>query len=45
MDTIFWLENVKGRDHAEDPNVDGKIILDGTLRRRASVNNEPSDSI
>jgi hypothetical protein len=24
---IFWLENLKGRDHSEDIGVDGKIIL------------------
>jgi hypothetical protein len=24
---IFWLENLKGRDHLEDLGVDGKIIL------------------
>jgi hypothetical protein len=26
--TIFWLENLKGRDHLEDLDVDGKIILE-----------------
>jgi hypothetical protein len=25
--TIFWLENLKGRDHSEDIGVDGRIIL------------------
>jgi hypothetical protein len=25
--TIFWLENLQGRDHLEDLGVDGKIIL------------------
>jgi hypothetical protein len=24
---IFWLENLKGRDHLEDLGIDGKIIL------------------
>jgi hypothetical protein len=24
---IFWLENLKGKDHVEDLGVDGKIIL------------------
>jgi hypothetical protein len=27
MNTIFWFENLKGRDHLEDPSVDGEIIL------------------
>jgi hypothetical protein len=31
MDTIFWSENLKGRDHSEDLGVDGEIILDWTL--------------
>jgi hypothetical protein len=25
---IFWLENRKGKDHSEDPGVDGKTILE-----------------
>jgi len=29
--TIFWLENLKGRDHLEDLGVDGNIILKWTL--------------
>jgi hypothetical protein len=28
---IFWLGNLKGRDHPEDLGVDGKIILDWIL--------------
>jgi hypothetical protein len=24
--TIFWLENLKGRDHLEDLGMDGKVI-------------------
>jgi len=24
---IFWLENLKGRDHLENLNIDGRIIL------------------
>jgi hypothetical protein len=24
----FWLGNLKGRDHAEDLGIDGRIILD-----------------
>jgi hypothetical protein len=27
VDTIFYLENLKGRDHSEDLGVDGRIIL------------------
>jgi hypothetical protein len=23
MNTLFWLENLKGRDHSEDLGVDG----------------------
>jgi len=26
MRTIFWVENVKGKDHSEDLGVDGKIL-------------------
>jgi hypothetical protein len=26
MHAIFWLEDLKGRDHLEDLGVDGKII-------------------
>jgi len=28
MYTVFWLENLKGRDHSEDLAVDGRIILE-----------------
>jgi len=28
VNTIFWFENVKGRDNPEDLSVDGKIILE-----------------
>jgi hypothetical protein len=28
MYRIFWSENLKGRDHSEDIDVDGKIILE-----------------
>jgi hypothetical protein len=28
MHTIFWLENLKGRDHLEDLGVGGRIILE-----------------
>jgi hypothetical protein len=29
----FWLESLKGRDHSEDPGVDGKRILEWILRK------------
>jgi len=25
--TVFWMEDLKGRDHSEDIGLDGKIIL------------------
>jgi hypothetical protein len=28
MHTIFWLENLKGRDHSEDLSIEGRIILE-----------------
>jgi hypothetical protein len=28
--TIFWLENLKGREHLEDLSIDGRIILTGS---------------
>jgi hypothetical protein len=28
MHTICYLENLKGRDHSEDLDIDGKIILE-----------------
>jgi hypothetical protein len=31
MHTIFWLENVRRRDHLEDLGVDGRIILEWIL--------------
>jgi hypothetical protein len=33
MHTIFWLENLKGRDHLEDLGVDGRIIFEWILRK------------
>jgi hypothetical protein len=27
METTFWSENLKGRDHLEDLSVDGRITL------------------
>jgi len=29
--TIFWLENLKGREHLEDLDIHGKIILESIL--------------
>jgi hypothetical protein len=31
MHTVFWMENLKGRDHLEDLSIDGKIILEFIL--------------
>jgi hypothetical protein len=31
MHTIFWFENLEGRDHLEDLGVDGKIISEWIL--------------
>jgi hypothetical protein len=36
MHTIFWLENLKGRDYLEDLRVNGKITL--YLRETGWVN-------
>jgi hypothetical protein len=33
MYTKFWSENLKGRNHSEDPGVDGEIILEWILGR------------
>jgi len=29
--TKFWSENLKGRGHSDDTDVDGRIILEWTL--------------
>jgi hypothetical protein len=31
MHTKFWLENLKGRDHSEDVDVGGTILLEWIL--------------
>jgi len=31
MHKIFWLENLKGRDHSDDLGVNGGIILEWIL--------------
>jgi hypothetical protein len=30
--TVFWRGDVSEGDHLEDPGVDGRIILNGSLR-------------
>jgi hypothetical protein len=34
MRKIFWLENLRGREHSEDIGVDGKIILEWMLGKQ-----------
>jgi hypothetical protein len=31
MHTVFWLEDLKGGDHLENLDADGKIILEWIL--------------
>jgi len=31
--TIFWSENLTGRDYSEDLGVDGRIILERILKK------------
>jgi hypothetical protein len=33
MHTIFWSENVKGRDHSEDMAIGARIILECILEK------------
>jgi hypothetical protein len=32
MHIVFWLDNLKGRDHFEDMGIDGRILLEWILR-------------
>jgi hypothetical protein len=34
MHTILWLETLKGRDHLEDVDVDGRLILKWILGKQ-----------
>jgi hypothetical protein len=34
MYTKFWSENLKGRNHSEDLGVDGRTILQCTLKKQ-----------
>jgi hypothetical protein len=34
MHKIFWLGNLKGRDHSKDPGIDRRIILEWILGNR-----------
>jgi hypothetical protein len=34
MDAVFWLGNLKGRDHLEDLSIVGKMILECILRKQ-----------
>ena len=35
MYSAFWWGNLKGRDHLEDPGIDGRIIIRWTFRKWA----------
>jgi hypothetical protein len=34
MHTKSWLENLNVRDHLEDPDVDGNVILEWILQKQ-----------
>jgi hypothetical protein len=33
MHTIFWLENLKGKDNSEDLDIDERTVLEWDLRK------------
>jgi len=35
--TVFWLENLRERDHLEDIGVDGRKILKSVLKKNGMV--------
>jgi hypothetical protein len=37
MHKRFWQENLKGRDHSEDIDVDGKIISKWNLEKQGAA--------
>jgi hypothetical protein len=37
MHTIFWFENLKGRDHLEHLGIGGKIILEWFLGKEGGM--------
>jgi hypothetical protein len=37
MHIVFRLENLKGRDHSEDLDVDGKVTLEWILEKWGGV--------
>jgi hypothetical protein len=37
MNTILWLENIKGTDHSEDLSIEGNIILECILGKQEEI--------
>ena len=37
MNTGFWRENLKERDHIEDLAIDGRIILERLVKREWAI--------
>jgi len=33
VDTGFWWENLRERDHLDEPDVDGRVILRWVIRK------------